>query len=317
MRSMRPVPDAPVRAANSARNAQAAGSRFARWRPARAATWAVLDEHVARGDRVAVVGAGNGHDLPLGRLARRSGALDLLDVDPRVVHRTARGARHRHVRPLVEDVTAGAADAIVRAVVAHAAGDGGTPAGDGATRAGDGERRPRPADPGAAPGDAGGLPDAATVLAPVRGPVGAGPYDVVVADLFLTQLLYPALRDSGVPRRAVTGALARYGQALTDAVLARLVASAPGGTLVVLHDLLGWWAGHEQPFGLDDVLELARTDPDAALALAETGITPSGCDPRLALQRAGAHPGAPRFWRWPFAPGADYLVCATVARTPG
>jgi hypothetical protein len=280
---MPPVPDAPVRAANSARNAQATGTRFARWRPARAATWAVLDPVVARGARVAVVGAGNGHDLPLGRLARRSGALDLLDVDPRVVHRTARATRHRHVRPVVEDVTACAADAIVRAAAAGAAAE------------------PGPLDP-------------ATLLEPVRGPVGTGGYDVVIADLVLTQLLYPALRDAGLPGRAVKDALGRYGQALTDAVVARLVASAPGGTVVVLHDLLGWWARHEQPFALDDVLELAATAPDAALALAATGTTPMGCDPRLALERAGVRPGPPRFWRWPFAPGADYLVCATVAR---
>jgi hypothetical protein len=281
MRAMPPVPDAPVRAANSARNAQASGTRFARWRPARAATWALLDPVVARGARVAVVGAGNGHDLPLGRLARRSGALDLLDVDPRVVHRTARGTRHRHVRPVVEDVTAGAADAIVRTAA--------------------GEDTPDPA-------------DVAALLDPVRGPVGAGGYDVVVADLFLTQLLYPALRDAGLPRRTVDVALDRYGQALTDAVVARLTASAPGGTVVVLHDLLGWWAHHEQPFALDDVLDLAATDPDAALALATTGNTPRGCDPRAALQRTGADLGPPRFWRWPFAPGADYLVCATVGR---
>jgi hypothetical protein len=284
MRVMPPVPDAPVRAANSARNAQASGSRFARWRPARAATWAVLDPVVARGARVAVVGAGNGHDLPLGRLARRSGALDLLDVDPRVVHRTARGTRHRHVRPVVEDVTAGAADAIVSAAATIT---------DAAA------------------------PDPATLVESVSGPVGAGGYDVVVADLFLTQLLYPALRDAGLPGRTAGAALGRYGQALTDAVVARLAASAPGGTVVVLHDLLGWWAGHEQPFALDDVLQLATTDPDAALALAATGTTPSGCDPRLALERADVTPGPPRFWRWPFAPGADYLVCATVGRAAG
>jgi hypothetical protein len=296
MRAMPPVPDAPVRAANSARNAQASRARFARWRPARAATWEVLDAVVVQGARVAVVGAGNGHDLPLGRLARRSGALDLIDVDPRVVHRTARATRHRHVRPVVEDVTAGAADAIVRAAVAGAEA---TTAGAVGAEAGPGARDP------------------AALLQPVRGPVGAGAYDVVVADLVLTQLLYPALRDAGLPGTAVKDALDRYGQALTDAVVGRLVASAPGGAVVVLHDLLGWWARHEQPFALDDVLDLAATDPDAALALAATGTVPKGCDPREALERAGVRPGPPRFWRWPFAAGADYLVCATVARVGG
>lgn len=304
MRPMPPVPDAPVRAANSARNAQASRSRFGRWRPARAATWAALDPVVAPRARVAVVGAGNGHDLPLGRLARRSGALDLIDVDPRVVHRTARGTHHRHVRPIVEDVTAGAADAIVRGAV-EGAGDGGATAG-------------RAAEAEAASGEAlAAVLDAETLLHPVRGPVGAGDYDVVVADLFLTQLLYPALRDAGLPPHAVDGTLDRYGQALTDAVIGRLVASAPGGTVVVLHDLLGWWDRHEQPFALDDVLAVAEEDPEAALALASTGNMPTGCDPRLALARAGADLDPPRFWRWPFAPGADYLVCATVARVPG
>ncbi|WP_210496065.1 hypothetical protein [Patulibacter sp. SYSU D01012] len=271
--------DRPARLANAARNAQASSGRFARWHGARAALWRLLERHVADGARVAVVGAGNAHDVPLGRLGRRAGAVDLVDLDVRAVRPAAERAGRR-VRFVVEDVTLGAADALVRR----------------------------------ASGEAVPAPDLAA-LAPT--PVARAPYDVAVADLCLTQLLYPALRDAGLTSRAVGEALERDGQPLTDAVAARLHASTPGGLVVYVHDLLGWWRGHPQPFPLDAVLERAAGDgPDAALALAATGTVPRGCDPRTALVRAGAQVVDTAFWRWPFAPGVDYLVCATVARSP-
>jgi hypothetical protein len=80
---------------------------------------------------------------------------------------------------------------------------------------------------------------------------------------------------------------------------------------VILHDLLGWWKGHQQPFTLD---ELLRATPAAGLALARRGSLPYGCDPWLATRRAGAQVVATHRWRWPFAPGADYAVFGLVTR---
>jgi hypothetical protein len=254
-------------AANAANNARGDGARRRRWKPVRAAAWALLDGEVARGARVAVVGAGNGDDLPLRRLARRAGRLDLLDVDARALA----GARRRAItaRALVEDLTGGAADAV--------------------------------------------LAGAAEPVAVPATPVGDGPYDVVVCDLVLTQLLYPALKAAGtLSGAAIDGVLLRDGQRLTDGVVARLHAAAPGGTVVILHDLLGWWDGHRQPFALDELL--AAPDPAAALELARRGRLPYGCDPWLATERAGAHVTHTALWRWPFAPGADYAVFGLVTR---
>jgi hypothetical protein len=127
----------------------------------------------------------------------------------------------------------------------------------------------------------------------------------VVADLVLTQLLYPALKQAGtLSGREIDDVLLRDGQALTDAVVARLHASAP--VVVILHDLLGWWKGHQQPVSLASLL---RTPVDQARKLAKaTGSAPYGCDPWVATRNAGARVDAERHWRWPFAPGADYLV---------
>jgi hypothetical protein len=251
------------------------------WKPARAAAWALLDDVVAAGARVAVAGAGNGDDLPLGQLARRAGALHLVDLDAEALVRTrrrlvVRGARG--VEAFAQDLTGGAADAVL--------------ANDGAA--------------------------AAAAMARVD-PIGdGGPYDVVVCDLVLTQLLYPALRARGTLTGAqIDAVLLRHGQRLTDGVVARLHASAPGATVVVLHDLLGFWTGHEQPFALDRLLALGATDPAAALKLAAKGSLPYGCDPWVATRRAGAHVTRTRVWRWPFAPGADYAVFGLVTRRGG
>jgi hypothetical protein len=269
--------------ANAANNAKGDDIRHRRWAPAREAAWALLDGCVPSGARLAVAGAGNGDDLPLTRLARRAGRVDLLDLDAgalRVARRRVSWDRRHAVQAIEQDVTGGAADVVVRAAVA-----------------------------------AGGARARGTA-APVvpAGAVGEGPYDVVVCDLLLTQLLYPALRRGGLDGPAIDAVLLRDGQGLTDAVVARLHAAAPGGTVVILHDLLGWWDGHPQPFTLDEVLARGAADPAAALALAVRGSLPYGCDPWLASRRAGAEVTETRLWRWPFAPGADYVVFGLVTR---
>jgi hypothetical protein len=148
-------------------------------------------------------------------------------------------------------------------------------------------------------------------------PLGDGAYDIAICDLVLSQLLYPALKGSGRGGAEIDDILLRDGQRLTDGVIARLHASTPGGTVVVAHDLLGWWKGHQQPFALDEVLRRARTDVPGAVRLARgSGSIPYGCDPWQATARAGARVVATRLWRWPFALGADYLVCGLVTRRP-
>lgn len=264
-----------VQAANVWRNA--GGGRWARrlrWHRAREACWALLDRHVIAGARVAVVGAGNGDDLPLARLARRAGALDLIDLDGGALRRARRrcALTRTPVGLLVDDVSGGAADRIV----------------------------------------AGALGKPVDVLRPPRSPVGVGRYDVVIADLVATQLLYPALVDTGLPAAHIDATLLADGQGLTDAVTARLHAAAPGGVVIHLHDLLGWWHGHDQPLTLDAILELAETDPAAAMTVAGQANAPYGCDVRAASVALGGQVIDTRFWRWPFAPGTDYLVCATV-----
>lgn len=164
----------------------------------------------------------------------------------------------------------------------------------------------------------GGAADAAVAgtaaVAVPTAPPGDGPYDVVICDHVLSQLLYPALKASGRTGAAIDAILLRDGQRLTDGVLARLHAAAPAGLVVVLHDLLGWWKGHQQPFGLDEVVRQAHRDMAGALRRARTGSLPYGCDPWTATAHAGARVVETRAWRWPFAPGADYLVVGLITR---
>jgi len=109
----------PAHAANATRNAQAMWWRAARWRPARAALWRLLERYVDPADRVAVIGAGNADDVPLRPLRRRAGHVDLIDLDAAALRRAQRrlGARRRVLGMVLEDVTFGRADAITRAVV--------------------------------------------------------------------------------------------------------------------------------------------------------------------------------------------------------
>ncbi len=288
---------APVRAANASRNAGAGFGRRRRWAPARDALWDFLGPHLADGARVAIVGAGNGDDLPLRRLARRAGSVALIDIDPGA----ARGARRRLGRSarrkaavIGHDVTRGAADAIVLA----AAGDD--------TRSVDGGRRRF----GPGEGGPGTLASAAEPAAPLPG----APYDLVVGDLLYSQLLYPALVDLAVDAEDRDATIAREGPSLTEGVVARLHASAP--LVVHVHDPLAWWDGREQPVTLGAILtRAASSGPDAALALAAQGLGPHESDPRAALPALGLHPAATALWRWPFSPGVDYLACATLAHS--
>ncbi len=269
----------PAALANKQRNARGTAERLARWQPARDALWTVLARHLAPGGRVAVVGAGNGHDLPLARIAERALRVDLIDLDARA----ARGARarlpgdvRRRVEVVREDVTAGIADALVTE---------------------------------AARGD---LP-AAREAPPT--PLGTGAYDLVVGDLLYSQLLYPALRDTALPPERVGVVLARIDRPLVASVVRRLHASAaPGGVVVHVHDPLGWWDDHVQPVTLEEVLAAAAEGAEEALALVARGHGPSACDPRAIAVEAGIEPVETVFWRWPFQEGVDYLACATVTR---
>jgi hypothetical protein len=256
-------------AANAINNAKSTAARRRRWGVVRDAAWTLLDPIVAAGARVAVVGAGNGDDLPLGRLVRRTAGVDLIDLDPMAMEGARRAVpvrARRRVRVIEQDATGGAADAVI--------------AGE------------------------------TTADVPAE-PLGAGPYDVVVLDLVLTQLLYPALKGT-MNGKAIDALLLRHGQRLADGVVARAwAATRAGGAVVILHDLLGWWDGHVQPFPIDRLLGLP---PDQALALAQRGSLPYGCDPWIATRRAGAHVDTTRLWRWPFSPGADYAVFGLVTR---
>lgn len=271
----------PATMANLARNgAGVGGDRLLRWSTAREGAWRLLDRHVPAGARVAVIGAGNGDDLPLTRLAARASRLDLLDLDLAALRR-ARRRCPAELRPRVRldrcDVTAGAADRITRAV-----------------------RVGRPPHAGNVPGS----------------PLGGGDYDVVIGDLFYSQLLYPALLDAGVSRAARRRVLEVGGPALTDAVVARMHASAaPGARVIHLHDIAGWWEGHPQPVSLAAIL--SQDDLEAASVLIARCRQPLGVDPRQSAHRLGARVMDTALWEWPFAAGATYLVRATVTDRPG
>jgi hypothetical protein len=268
---------APARIANAARNARAEVDRHSRWAPARDAVWQLLEPLLHSSTRVAIVGAGNGDDLPLSRLAGHVQELSLIDVDPRA-SRTARRRQPRRIRGRINviehDVTHGAADQI-----AIAAAQGEVP------------------------------------VAPLipESPLPDAPYDLVIGDLLYSQLLYPALCDLDVASVRTTAVLARYSPSLTRSVVARLHSSAPHGRVVHIHDPVGWWPGHSQPFTLAQTLAIAEVHPDAAVRLARRAAGPHHSDPRSALTAFGIPVRATSFWRWPFASDVDYLACATIA----
>ena len=268
---------APATRANTARNARAERDRHVRWAPARDALWEFLDVHLADGVRMAILGAGNCDDLPLERIAGRADAVTLVDLDGRAT----RGARRRLPRRLrgridvVEhDVTGGAADAIA---IAAATGQ---------------------------------VPERVVVS---EASLPGAPYDLAIGDLLYSQLLYPALVDLNGPAARRSTFVARYAPTLTRSVVARLHVSAPEGLMLHIHDPIAWWPGHSQPVTLARILAASATDPVAALALTGLGSGPHHSDPRAALSSFAIPVRATAMWSWPFAPGVDYLACATLA----
>ncbi len=209
-----------AREANAANNAMHQQIRFDRWAVVRDALWNVLDPLCRDDARVAIVGAGSGDDVPLQRIAHRAAHVDLFDFDEAAVARArARVAAdlRARVRPVVEDVLAGAPDLVLRAV-----------------------RDKQP------------LPDA---LPLPYGPLGDGDYDLVVGDMLYTQLLHAGLLALDVRGERQHELMRRYDPPLANALVQRIQASlAPGGHAVHVHDLACWSTGHDQPLTIDEVL---------------------------------------------------------------
>ncbi|MDO9410205.1 hypothetical protein [Patulibacter sp.] len=276
---MDPTPT--VAQANADRNGRRERGRRARWAPARDALWTLLDPLVRPGDRVAIVGAGNGDDVPLARIAARAATVALVDIDAatasRARGRVRRGLRRR-IRVVEHDVTLGAADRVVAAARRG-------PSSDAAATG--------PVTPGG--------------TAP---PLPGGAYDLVVGDLLYSQLLYPAMLDAGVPQERRRLFLGAHGHEVSRAVVARLEASAP--VVVHLHDRACWGNGYAQPHDLGDLLDVAGADLPAALDLAAGLKGPREADPRDALRALDVPVASTHLWAWPFVPGVDYLVVATV-----
>jgi SAM-dependent methyltransferase len=289
---------APVRVANASRNAKAGRDHRRRWAPARDALWDFLAPALDEGARVAIVGAGNGDDLPLRRIAGRATEVVLIDIDPRAAEGARRGVRRaerQRVEVIGHDVTGGAADAIALTAV-----DLGP--------AIDASGRPRP---GARHGAVDLKAGSRTLGRPRSDLLPGAPYDLVIGDLVYSQLLYPALLDLGVDGDGIDATIAAHAPSLACDVVARLHASAP--VVVHVHDPLAWWDGHEQPVALEEILDLAASDgPEAALALAARGSGPQESDPRAALTKLDLAPTATALWHWPFTEGVDYLACATL-----
>jgi SAM-dependent methyltransferase len=304
--SYRPINTGAVGRANAGRNAAAERGRRRRWRPARDALWELLGPWLEDGARVGIVGAGNGDDLPLRRIAERAGAVVLLDIDPEAAERARRrlGRRaRRRIEVLAHDVTEGAADRIVLTAQRGEEEQAGDPDAE----------RPSALGPAtdAEPGDVLIGDDEATRDA---APLPGAPYDLVIGDLFYSQLLYPAMVDLGVPEERRAEVLARQGPALVRDVVARLHASAP--TVVHVHDPIAWWEGHEQLVALAEILDAEEAGgAEAALALVAAGLGPIDADPRTAAARLGLAPAATAIWHWPFSPAADYLACGTVVHS--
>jgi hypothetical protein len=268
---------APARSANAGRNLLADSTRLQRWATARDELWRLIEPLIETSARVAVVGAGNGHDLPLERLTEQAAQVTLIDIDPTALRRTGRRLRTKLRRKalIVEhDVTAGAADQVIRAAVR------------------------------------GRVPEAVVVP---EAPLPGAPYDLVIGDLFYSQLLYPAMLDLAVPDRRRRSIGDRYGPILTRGVVSRMHASAPHGHVAHLHDPLGWWGGHAQPAELNGILEVAKHDPGHAMRLIAQGRGPRDADPRAALAHFNIPVRSTGLWAWPFDEHTNYLVCATLA----
>lgn len=271
---------APATQANTTRNARAELRRHARWEPARDAVWRLLDAELTSDARVAILGAGNGDSVPLERIGSRVRHVALVDLDETAL-RTVRRRQSRKVRRRIElighDVTNGAADRIATAVAA------------------------------------GQVPTPPRLL---ESPLPGAPYDLVIGDLLYSQLLYPALVDLNVPAKRRDAVISRYAPMLTRSTVGRLHVSTPYGRVLHIHDPIAWWPGHRQPISLKDILASAERDPRRAISLAAQGAGPHHSDPRAALHAFSIPIRATALWHWQFAPGVDYLACATLAGAP-
>ena len=143
-------------------------------------------------------------------------------------------------------------------------------------------------------------------------PIGAGGYDVVVGDLLYSQLLYPALRDTTLPRERIGVVLARIDRPLVASVVRRLHASARRAGSRAR-------ARSARLVGRSRAAGVARRDPGGSrerrgcgARLVARGHGPSACDPRAIALEAGVPMLETVFWRWPFQRGVDYLASATV-----
>lgn len=264
--------DQPATRANAVRNARAELDRHRRWAPARVVHWSAIREWLPAGANVAIVGAGNGDDLPLAQLTEHGLTVTLIDVDRHALlnaRRSVPRALRSQICLATHDVTGGAADRHVLRI-------------------------------------AQGLPP--TTSPTPLDPLPGGPYDVVIGDLFYSQLVYPALVDLGLTPHQASERSAPIAAITVRDVVERLHLSA--GTVIHVHDPAAWWQGHPQPLALEEVLALA--DPEIVAVL----DGPRTWDPRVALAALDIPIVDEHLWHWPFVEGVDYLVRATVAKTP-
>ncbi len=262
--------------ANAGRNAGAEVGRHRRRAPARGSLWGFLDAHLEPGMSVAVLGAGNGDDPPLRRIAARAGPVTLLDLDAPPARSTRRRLPwrlRRRVEVVEHDVTGGAADEVVI---------------------------------GAARGEDPGAPT------PPEAPLPGAPCDLAIGDLLYSRLLFPALLDLRVDEEARGRILRDHAPHLTRATVARLHASAP--LVVHVHDPLAWWRDtSSRPTSAASCASPRRATPrvpSRASPAASADRERPARRPVLPRPR----PRHDRALARPFVEGVDYLACATLAR---
>jgi hypothetical protein len=214
------VSDPIAQVANATNNAQWQELRLERWSSVRDALWQVIAPVLDFDARVALVGAGSCDDLPLARILDRAGHVDLIDFDTTSTQRAVArldDLQRARCRIIEDDVTAGAADVVLRA----------------------------------ARGDA-PMPNS---LELPYGALGSGDYDLVVGDMLYSQLLHPGLMALKLESAQQLAIMGRYDNPLTTALVTRLQSSlAPGGHAVHVHDVACWSSGHPQPVELADAL---------------------------------------------------------------
>lgn len=233
--------------ANTRNNRRRADGRRHAWTGVRDALWGLVDDFVAPGARVLLVGAGNADDLPLTRIAARAAEVVLVDVDADACHdavRRTQRLRHDMVRVVHEDVTEGLADAVLVAA-------------------------------------AGGCSPSRMVGGGSVRPVAGGGFDLAIGGLLYTQLLQAGLAELRLPALQERSIMERWEPVLTAALVRRLHASVSGGRVAHIHDLACWSPAHEQEVTLEWVLEdpmrrarkLRRQDTsDPMRAVAHSGL---------------------------------------------